>query len=122
MAQQHRQGEIGQLVGLQPEPEGMASSLRWAEKKPPTITVKPSRAVVMARQEGQVVVEQEAVGSTATATLNLRGQVARAIGAEQAILDGLHQRAGVDDLLGVDPGQRVAGDVAGVVMAGIGGW
>jgi len=90
---QHRQGEIGQLVGLQPEPEGDGQFIALGGEEAPHHHGEAEPAVVMGRQEGQVVVEQEAVGSTADGHVELAGQVARAIGAEQAILDGLHQRA-----------------------------
>ena len=71
----------------------------------------------MGRQEGQVVVEEKAVGSAADGHVELAGQVARAGRTQQGRLDGIHQGPGVDDLLGVDAGQGIAGDVARVVVA-----
>ena len=73
----------------------------------------------MAGQKGQVVVEQEAVGGSAHGHIELAGQVAGALRSQQPGLDRGHQGPGVDHFLRIDTSQGIAGDVAGIVVAGL---
>jgi len=61
-------------------------------------------------------VEQKAVWGTANGDVEFAGQVAGAAGAQQGALDGLHDRSRIEPFLGIQPRQRVAGDVARVVV------
>ena len=72
---------------------------------------------MLSRQKGQVVVQQETIWGSAHGHIEFARQVAGASGAQQPHLNRLHQGAGVDDLLRVNARQRVAGDVARVVVA-----
>jgi len=103
--------------------EGWPVHLRWAERKsPPPSTAEAEAAGRDGRQEGQVVVEQGSCREHRDGTLNFAGQVARAIGAKGRSWMACTSGAGVDDLLGVDPGQRLPVMLRGVVMAGLAAW
>ena len=71
---------------------------------------------MLCRQEGQVVVQQEAIWCAPHGHVELARQVAGTGRPQQPRLNRLHQGAGVDDLLRVNARQRVAGDVARVVV------
>ena len=114
---QQRQGEARQLLRPQPQPQGDRQLVALGREEAAHHHGETELVAVEGRQEGQVVVQQEAVGGPADGDVELAGQVARPPLAEQALLDGLHQRAGVEEFLRIEAGQGVGGDVAGVVVA-----
>ena len=113
---QHRQGERRQLLPPQPQPQGDRQLVALGREKAAHHHGEPQLPPAQGRQKSQVVVEQEAVGRTAHGHVELARQVAGAVRRQQPVLDRGHQRARVDDLLRIDTRQRVAGDVARVVV------
>lgn len=61
--------------------------------------------------------QQETIWGSAYGDIELARQIAGTICCQQPRLDGLYQRTGIDNLLGIDAGQRVTGDVARVVVS-----
>ena len=116
MAQQ-RQAEQRQLLGAQPQAQGKGQLIALRREEAPHHHREAELALAMGGQEGQVVVQQEAVGGTPHRHVELARQVARAILGQQPRLDRLHQGPGVDQLLGIETRQGIAGDVARVVVA-----
>ena len=116
---QQRQGEQGQLLTGEPEAQGDGQLIALGGEEAAHHHGETQLAVVVGGQEGQIVMQQEAVGGTADGHVELAGQIAGAIGRQQAVLNCLHQGAGVEEFLRIDAGQGICGDVAGVVVAGL---
>ena len=113
------EAEQRQLIGAQPETQGNRQLVALGGEEAAHHHAEAELTAVGGRQERQIVVQQKAVGSSAHGDVELAGQVAGRISRQQALLNRLHQGAGIHDLLGIDPRQGVAGDVAGVVVPGL---
>ena len=113
---QHRQGEGGYLSGPEPKAERYGQFVALGGEKAPNQHREAKLAVPQGGQKGEVVVEQKAIGGTANGDIEFAGQVAGAAGTQQGALDGLHDRPRIEPFLGIQPRQRVAGDIARVVV------